>query len=238
MATISLVKRNAIPFQDKGGGLARGLMLPGLMEGVETFKCHQAAGSKVTPEVYPDRIQVFFFTKGTGYIGTRDRAHSITEIAVFVPMLDQEEFFIQAGTHMEYLNFIVAMNDFDRTEFTKCRMVLPHFSLLKDCFHYTEAFVGPTVLQHTIIEHDNLARISMGLNLSDGAGPANIGEHVHENLQQWYFGLDGCRIAFTAGGETVVMEDGDCTCIPRKTPHSSRTEAGGRINYVWFELKC
>jgi mannose-6-phosphate isomerase-like protein (cupin superfamily) len=238
MATISLVKRNAIPFQDMGGGLDRGLMLPGLMEGVETFKCRQTAGSKVTPEVYPDRIQIFFFTKGTGYIGTRDRAHNITEIAVFVPMLDKEEFFIQAGTDMEYLHFIVAMNDFDRTEFTKCRMVLPHFSLLKDCVRYVEGFKGPSVKSYTIVEHDNLARISMGVIVSDCAGPDQVGEHTHQNLQQWYYGLDGCRMVFNAGKDSVFMEDGDFTCIPKQTPHSSTAKAGDRIHYVWFEIKC
>ncbi|MGA2079641.1 MAG: cupin domain-containing protein [Holophaga sp.] len=238
MPTISHIRSKDIPMTDLGGGLRRGLMLPDQMDGVETFKCLQAAGSQVTPRVYPDRIQIFFFTKGTGYIGTRDRAHNITEVAVFVPMLDQESFFIQAGADLEYLHFIVKMNDFDRTEFRKCRMYLPHFALLSQCPRYHEDFKGPSVKSYTIVEHDNLARISMGLIVSDGGAPDNVGEHVHANLQQWYVGLPGCRFAFTAEGETIPVEEGDCTCIPKGARHSVRAEAGGRIHYVWFELKC
>jgi len=222
--------------KDLGSGLKRGLMLPGMFEGVETLKCEQAAGSKAVPEIYKDKIQIFLFTKGTGYIGTKDRAHNITEVAVFVPMLDTEEFFIQAGTDMEYLNLIVTMNDFDRVEFNKVRMVLPSFSLLSNCVRYYEGFKGPNVTSYTVVEHDNLARISMGI--ITGEGPEYVGEHFHENLQQWYYGLSGSKFNFTAEGETIHVEEGDWTCIPKGAKHSVRAEAGEKINYAWFELKC
>lgn len=236
MGTIKYVKKADMPFKDMGNGLKKALMLPDAFEGVETYKCKLAAGCKAEPEVYHDKIQIFFFTKGTGYIGTKDRAHNITEVAVFVPMLDTETFFIQAGTDMEYLNLIVKMNDFDHQEFNKVRMVLPGFSLLSNCVQYYEGFKGPSVKSYTIVEHDNLARISMGV--VTGTGPDVVGEHSHDNLQQWYYGLDGGSFAFTAGGDTIRMEDGDFSCIPKETPHSVRAEKEEKINYVWFELKC
>lgn len=236
MATIQHQKRAEMKMEDMGGGLKRALMLPDLFEGVETYKCELAAGSKAEPEVYSDKIQIFFFTKGTGYIGTKDRAHNITEVAVFVPMLDSEEFFIQAGTDMEYLNLVVKMNDFDYEEFNKVRMVLPSFSLLSNCVQYYEGFKGPSVKSYTIVEHDNLARISMGV--VTGKGPDVVGEHFHTNLQQWYYGLADGSFRFSAEGETVRMEDGDFSCIPKGAKHSVIAEAGETINYVWFELKC
>ena len=236
MGTIKYEKKADMNFQDMGNGLNRALMLPDAFEGVETYKCKLAAGCKAEPEIYNDRIQIFFFTKGTGYIGTKNRAHNITEVAVFVPMQDTEEFFIQAGTDMEYLNLIVKMNDFDYEEFNKVRMVLPSFSLLSNCVQYYEGFKGPSVKSYTIVEHDNLARISMGV--VTGTGPEVVGEHFHVNLQQWYYGLDDGSFTYTADGDSVQMKDGDFSCIPKGTKHSVRAEKDEKINYVWFELKC
>ena len=238
MPTISNVKRNDIPMLPAGEGCQRGLMLPGMMEGVETYKCHQAAGSRIIPQRFHDRIQIFFFTKGSGYIGTAKEALNITEVAVFIPMLDEEAFFIQAGTDLEYLNLIVTMNEYDHMRFNKVRMVLPRFYLLKDCRQYYEGFKGPSVKSYTIVEPDLLARISMGVVFSEGAEPATVGEHAHANLMQWYYGLDGCRFTFMAEGEKILVEDGDFNCIPMQAKHAVMSAPGERINYVWFEMKC
>lgn len=236
MSKIQAVKREELEMKQVEPGLEKGWMLPDMLEGVETIKCRQAAGSKVTPQLYSSKIQIFFFTRGTGYIGTKKEAYNVTEVAVYIPMQDTEEFFIQAGTDMEYLHFIVEMNEFDHTEFNKVRVVLPYFCLLSNCVQYYEGFKGPSVKSYTIVEHDNLARISMGV--VTGEGPDDVGEHVHDTLQQWYYGLDGGKFSFSAGGDSVQMEEGDFSCIPPQTPHSVHSSAGEKINYVWFEMKC
>lgn len=233
MGVISIAKKEDIVMQDAGNGLKRGIMLPGEFPGVETWKCQVEAGAKVVPQLYHDKIQIFFFTKGTGYVGNKREAYNIKEIAYFIPMLDEEEFFIQAGTDMEYLHLIVTMNEYDNVEFNKVRVFLPDFNNLSTCPRYYEGFKGKGVKSYTIVEHDNLSRISMGVIVGDG--PEVVGEHSHDYLHQWYYGLADADFSYTAGGETIHVSEGDWMCIPKGTPHSS---VGNNIHYLWFEVKC
>lgn len=233
MSIISIARKEDVRFEDMGGGLSKGIMLPDAFPGVETYKCRLAAGCKAVPERYNDRIQVFFFTKGTGYVGTPREAYNIREVGYFIPLLDTEEFFIQAGTQMEYLQLVVEMNQYDRENFNKVRVELPDSRNLSECPRYYEGFKGPGVKSYTIVEHDNLSRISMGVIVGNGA--ETVGEHVHTYLHQWYYGLSNADFSYTAGEETTHVSEGDWICIPKNTPHSSK---GVCINYLWFEVKC
>ncbi len=233
MGVITIAKKENINLQEVGNGLKKGIMLPDAFPGIETYKCQLKAGSRIDPELYNDKIQIFFFTKGTGYVANQHEAFNIKEIAYFIPMQDEEPFFIQAGTDMEFLHLVVTMNEYDKSEFKKVRVFLPDFNNLSTCPRYYEGFKGPGVKSYTIVEHDNLARISMGV--IQGDGPEEVGEHCHDYLHQWYYGLKDADFSYTAGGDTVHVEEGDWMCIPKGTPHSSK---GNNINYLWFEVKC
>jgi mannose-6-phosphate isomerase-like protein (cupin superfamily) len=235
MSVLRNVKREDIP-QDFENGFAKGEMLPGTYPGVATYKCTLKAGSNVAPKVYTDKTQIFFFTKGTGYIATPKKAYNITEAAVYIPMFDAEGFSIQAATDLEYLELLVDITEDDKKKLHHSRMTLPHFRLLTDCDRYEEGFKSEGILSYIIVTRGRLARILMGL--VSGDGPDYVGEHSHETVMQWFYGMDGTKFEFTASGETITVEDGDWVYIPEKTLHSATTAAGEKINYVWFEVDC
>ena len=85
-----------------------------------------------------------------------------------------------------------------------------------------------------LLEHRNLGRLSMGC--VRGTGPIEIGQHIHNELAQWYFPLPGSEFIYTAGGEEVRMTGGDLSFTPTGFWHGSKVEAGKQCDYIWFEM--
>ena len=233
MAVISIVKKANIE-QKFVNGFAKGMMLPGAYPGVDAYKSTLKAGCRVDPHVYKDKTQILFFTNGTGYIGTSKKAYNITEQAVFVPLFDTEKFFIQAGSDLEFLEILVTLTEADIKRLGEMRMALPHFKGLSNCDRYEEAFKGPGVVSYSILASRRLARALMGAAV--GMGPSFVGEHAHDIVNQWVYGLPGAAFRFRADGEEVEVREGDWLYIPEKAKHSVEAKAGERINYLWFEM--
>ena len=66
--------------------------------------------------------------------------------------------------------------------------------------------------------------------------PAQIRQHIHNELAQWYFPLPGSEFIYTAGGEEVKMTGGDLSFTPTGFWHGSKVEAGRQCDYIWFEM--
>ena len=70
-------------------GFAKKEALPGTYEGgIRNYKCFLKAGCQVEPEMYEDKLVLFFFGKGTGYItltaGSKVCSHKVgSSIAAF-----------------------------------------------------------------------------------------------------------------------------------------------------------
>lgn len=234
MSVIAIAKRKDLAFTSNGKGFSSSEVLHGRYDEVLMKSCRLQAGSDHIPEVYAKKTQLFFFTKGTGYIARPAVAHNITAEAVFAPLFDKEKFSIRAGTDMEFVEIIVDLTDEDVKTMHRSRMTLPHFRLHSDCERYEEDFKGPGMISRSIIHHRQLGRSSMGSVYA--VGPNLNGEHSHEDLEQYFFGLGGARFTFMADGESVVVEEGDFTHIPTKAKHSMKAEKGAVMNYVWFEI--
>ena len=175
-------------------GLSRVEILPGACKEMKAFKCVLKAGSFWKPELYAykDRTQFFAFVTATGFITTETCSYNITGPANFVPNYDAETITIHAGKQdLEFYQFIGLMNQYDIDRMDYIHIELPRFRLFKDAWRYTEGFtggIGSTCISHMVMEHRYLGRYSMGWNI--GAGPSVIGQHTHDDLEQWYFGKD------------------------------------------------
>ena len=100
---------------------------------------------------------------------------------------------------------------------------------------YDEDFKdNDTTTSIMLLEHRNLGRLSMGC--VRGTGPIEIGQHIHNELAQWYFPLPGSEFIYTAGGEEVKMTGGDLSFTPTGFWHGSKVEAGKQCDYIWFEM--
>ena len=114
-------------------------------------------------------------------------------------------------------------------------MVLPRFRGISEGWTYDEDFKdNDTTTSIMLLEHRNLGRLSRGC--VRGTGPIEIGQHIHNELAQWYFPLPGSEFIYTAGGEEVKMTGGDLSFTPTGFWHGSKVEAGRQCDYIWFEM--
>ena len=84
--------------------------------------------------------------------------------------------------------------------------------------------------------HIRAAVVLSAVGCVRGTGPIEIGQHIHNELAQWYFPLPGSEFIYTAGGEEVKMTGGDLSFTPTGFWHGSKVEAGRQCDYIWFEM--
>lgn len=235
MSVIKIAKRADMKteFHD---GFSRYDMLPGCHPDVVSYKCVLKAGSRVDPEQFAGdkKSQVFFFTKGTGYVGTQDGAFNFDEEAVFVPLFDKRTFYFYAVTKVEYVELQIALTEKDTADMQEYRMTLPRFRLLSDCDRYEEGFKDPRIVSHNVIIQSRLARVSVGT--VEGPGPDKVGAHSHPNQVQWFYALSGAKFSLRAEDDSMLMHDGDWAFIPVNATHSVETAEGDMLRYMWFEI--
>lgn len=221
-------------------GLSRQIIMEGACPDMEIYKCVLQAGEKWMPEVYSfgDRTQFFMFVTPTGYVETRETAYNITDRAAFVPNYDEDRFVIHAGKEdLEFWHFIGKQAKYDIDRMNYIHIELPRFRLFKDAWRYTEGHTGGSgakTKSHMVLEHRFLGRYSMGWNF--GEGPTFIGEHVHMDLEQWYFMLPGSSMTYTAAGQEFDLVGGDVTYTEMGTPHGSVVNENQKFDYFWVEL--
>ena len=193
-------------------GVSRVPVLEGAYKDAAVERISLQPGAELSPALYSktEHNQVFLITAGKGYIATPRRVFNITEVSVFVP-------------------------DFDKEQFTfHCAADAKEFRGVSQAWHYKEDFTGADIQQMMMIEHRNLGRLSMGANF--GTGPNYIGQHIHNELEQWYIMLPGASFTYTAEDEKIHVEGGDITFTPHGSHHGSECAEGERFAYVWFEL--
>jgi len=192
------------------------------------------------PELYEfgDKVQIFLFFSGRGYITTPRDAFNIDETCVFVPDFDKEKIIIHAAKDnkvpLEFLHITALMSEYDKKDIYASHMTLPRFRGFSKCWTYDECFKEEGTKSLMLLEHRNLGRLSMGAVL--GCGPSTVGQHIHNELEQWYFALPGASFTYTAEGEKYHLTEGDLSYTPHSSHHGSSAAAGERFDYIWFEL--
>lgn len=239
MKEVKISRRSDIRHEYKNG-LSRQAVLVGEYSQAAFERCSLLPGASWTPSLYPveKKQQVFIFSAGRGYITTPRRAFNITEVSVFVPEFDKESFTIHASADspasLEILHIETLMSEYDITCMREARMSLPRFRALSGGWTYDEEFKGPGTTSIMLLEHRNLGRLSMGATL--GKGPSYVGEHIHNELEQWYYALPGASFTYTACGQEVRFSAGDLSYTPHGSYHGSKAAEGEKFDYIWFEL--
>ena len=113
-------------------------------------------------------------------------------------------------------------------------MSLPRFRGVSEAWHYKENFTGADIQQMMLLEPRNLGRLSMGANF--GTGPNYIGQHIHNELEQWYYALPGAKFTYHVNDEEIPFNEGDLSYTPHGNYHGTSAEDGQRFDYIWFEL--
>jgi len=221
-------------------GIARTPVLVGEYKPVNFVRTQLKPDSTFVPNLYKfgDKQQLFLFTAGKGYITTPRRAYIINEVGVFIPDFDKEEISIHASAdsdvNLEFLHITAEMSDYDKKDMHDSHLTLPRFRKLSECWTYKEFNTAPNIKQLVLIEHRNLGRLSMGATL--GYGPTYVGEHIHNELEQWYHVLPGSKLTYIAEGEEHCLVGGDLAYTRHASHHGSKTEPGEKCDYIWFEF--
>ncbi len=236
MEAVKIAREKDIEYVYDENGLARIPVLQGEYEGAAFERIGLKAGSVWKPEGYRfgDKMQFFIFSRGTGYITTPEKAYNIDEISIFIPRFDEETFAVTAASNLYMLHIIAEFADYDRRYMAERRITLPRFRKTSEAWTYWENFKNEGVVSRMFIEHRQLGRFSMGI--VTGKGPDLVGEHVHHELEQWYYFLPGAKVTYYAGGESLEAAEGDVTYTRRGIPHGSRAEEGEAFDYIWFEI--
>ena len=101
MGAIRLLKGETIVPSFDENGLSRVPLMPDANEEAKLFECALQKGKTWQPPLYGagEKIQMFFFTAGSGYVTTETRAWNIAQ-GVFIPDYDREKVAIHAGTDL------------------------------------------------------------------------------------------------------------------------------------------
>jgi hypothetical protein len=221
-------------------GFSRCPALEGAYGQASFARCKLLPGSEIKPERHAleEHNQLFLFFGGRGYITTPRKAWNIVEPSVFVPEFDREEFAFRSSADskepLEFLHIVTETSDYDKTCLKESRMALPRFRGLSGGWAYCEDFKEEGTASLMLLEHRNLGRLSMGAVL--GRGATTIGQHVHNELAQWYFPLKGSSLTYEADGERVELTGGDLSYTQAGLYHGSSAKEGQTYDYIWFEL--
>lgn len=210
-------------------------MLPGVVEGVHTYRCTVKAGSEIHLETFSDQTQMLYFTKGTGFIVTKKRAFNINEPSLFVPDLGDCKNVLYAVTDMEWLQLTCVMLDENKKHWNQWHIALPRFCPISKCIEYVEGFRPEEIHSYSIVDTSFVTRMTMGAII--GRGPNKAAPHSYDNLYQWYYGMSGTKFTYKAGDEEIILTEGDWAFIPTNIEHSIEIEDGEQVNYVWFEIE-
>lgn len=235
MGIIQFQKKEDMVFEKMPNGVSRAEMLPGMVEGVHTYKCQVKAGDVVELEVFSDITQLLYFTEGEGYVTTAKKAFNITEPSLFIPNMDKESNMLHAVTDMEFLQLTCQMLPEDHEQWEHWHIALPRFCPISGCIEYVEGFRPEDIHAYSILDTHFITRMTMGAII--GQGPNKAEPHSHNNLYQWYYGMKGTKFIYRAADEEIELSHGDWAFIPINIEHSIEIKEGEQVNYVWFEIE-
>ena len=114
-------------------GVSRVPVLEGAYKDAAVERISLQPGAELSPALYSktEHNQVFLITAGKGYIATPRRVFNITEVSVFVPDFDKEQFTFHCAADakecMEIVHFVTELNDYDKTCLKEAHLTLPRF---------------------------------------------------------------------------------------------------------------
>ena len=215
-------------------GIARKAILPGEINGLETF-CVELAGGDVY-EFMPEekRLRILLFTDGDGNISQDDLNIPVHELTLFIPGMHRE-FSIESGKeNLSYLELVMTLTEQDMENLNRQEGVFPYHIEYAECKKYNESIKSEKTISRMILNEDIVPRLCMGS--VETSGPDAVAAHTHPMLDQLFFGLPGNDCMVMAGTAESGFLENDLLHIPLGSTHGVSVEAGKYLNYIWIDL--
>lgn len=230
---VYVVREKDIPQNYDSFGFSKSEVLAGTYEGgVINYKCYLKAGGHVVPELFEDKVVIYIFGKGRGYITDEKNAYKIEELSFYAPSFAQVPYTIYSIDDMEFMMCIVDMNQWDWEVYRASHARLPFFRSLSQCMEYDQSCKGPGVTSWNVLQGRQLGRIMVGVVRAVGGGTVEKG---HPAVHQWNYCVGESDFQMTVEGETVRHYSGEWSFIPAGFDHSLAAEPGKEVFYVWLE---
>jgi len=214
-------------------GFAVSELLPGTYEGgIRNYKCFLQTGRKVSPEMYGDKIVLFMFGQGKGYITDETDAYKIEELCFYVPNFNNTKYAIHATEDMEFIMSVINLNQWDWNVYNASHVHLPFFRTISKCVKYDQDCKGPNTTSWHVLAGQQLGRIMVGVVRAIGEGTVEPG---HPAVHQWNYCIGNSDFNLTVEGETINHKAGEWSFIPAGYDHSLVADPGKEVYYVWFE---
>lgn len=164
-----------------------GFALTELLEGshddsIHNYKGFLKAGAEIVPELYKDKVVIYMFGKGKGYVADQNGVNSIEEeISFYFPAFDKNPYRIHAFEDMEFIKSIVTMDDYDWEDYSKSHVRLPYFRPLSKCPRYDQDCKGPHTTSWHVLNPKQLGHVILGVVRAVGEGTDEKGHPaVHQ----------------------------------------------------------
>ena len=215
-------------------GIARILVLPGEIIGIETYyaELHGGIANKYLPEANEQRI--LLFTGGTGKIQQDGSSFAIDEFSLFVPD-PYREFIISSGKEdLRYLEIILHLGTEDLKWLWEREDKYPYFIRYTECREYVDDTKSGKSINRIILPEDVVPRLCIGSVQT--SGPDEVGAHTHPMLEQLFFGLAGNDVVVFANDAEAGFLENDLLHIPLGSSHGVKVIAGKELHYVWIDV--
>lgn len=231
--SIRIIKSKDIP-QEYENGFAQSEILPDTYPGMTNYKCFLKKGHTVSPKKYADKVVMYCFTRGNGYVTTPEWSRDITELSFFAPDFDNSDFSITAVEDMEFLCLVSEMEECEWENWPKWHLRLPWFTRMSECKEYVQDCKGPNTRSWSVLDPKYLGGVLMGIVRAEGEGTIEKG---HPSVAQWNYALPGADFHLTVNDETVEQADGDFSYVTPGDDHSLVSDAGKLTYYIWYERR-
>lgn len=200
---------------------------------VRNYKGFLKAGSEIKPELSKDKVVIYMFGKGSGYVADCDKVHNIEEkVSFYFPNFDQNPYRIHAFEDMEFVKSVVTMDDYDWDDYQHSHIRLPYFRSLSQCVRYDQDCKGPNTTSWHVLNPKQLGHVIIGVVRAVGEGTDEKG---HPAVHQWNYCLGNADFELTVDGESTQTKSGDWSFIPAGPDHRLMAKSGQEVFYVWYE---
>lgn len=213
---------------------ARKLLLPGEIEGVETFYVVLGIGREQVYKPEENKLSMLLFLGGEGIVSQDDAEIPVGEPGLFVSGLFRE-FSIKAGEKsLSYLEIVLDLTDQDILELHKNRARFPYHVLYSQCSKYSESIKSDRTISRMILPEDIVPRVCIGT--VETSGVDEVASHTHPMLEQFFLGLKGNDVSVFADSDEIGFRENELLHIPLGSDHGVRVKEGKILHYLWVDI--